>query len=120
MAHPNKTRGDRYERDILAICHAAGYHQATRTRPGRMEDQGDIFLNRAATAILQTKDVTTPQWRDWLTELEHQRKTAGAHYAALVVKRRGTAGRPPLHLAVMPIDKMLELLADAGHREAAA
>lgn len=120
MANANKMRGDKYEREILALCHTRGFRHATRTRPGRREDHGDILLNHAATAILQTKDVTTPQWRDWLADLEHQRVTAGAHYAALVVKRRGTGGRPPLHLAVMPIDMLLDLLADAGHQGDAA
>ena len=117
MPNANKAKGDRFEREILAKCHQAGFVTATRTRPGRNEDQGDILLNRAATAILQTKDVNTPDWRTWLHELDAQMDAAGAGHGALVVKRRGVGGRPALHLAVMPVEMMLDLMARAGHQE---
>lgn len=112
MANPNKNKGDKYERDILAACHAAGFPWAQRTRPGRREDEGDIHLTPGV--ILQTKDVATPNWRAWLTELADQIRCARARHGILVVKRRGAGGRPPLHLAVMPLPAMLELLREAG------
>ena len=112
MANPNKNKGDQYERDILALCRTAGFTWAERTRPGRREDEGDIHLTPGV--ILQTKDVSTPNWRTWLAELANQINCARARHGILVVKRRGTGGRPPLHLAVMPLDAMLELLREAG------
>lgn len=112
MANHNKARGDQYERDILAIARRSGFPFAERTRPGRKEDQGDIHL--APGLIAQCKDQKTPEWRDWLAELEEQRLEAHADHGLLVVKRRGIGGRPPLHLAVLPLDDMLRLLCDAG------
>lgn len=112
MANRNKEKGDRYEREILALAKRSGFVDASRTRPGRKEDQGDIHL--APGLIAQCKDQKTPEWRVWLAELEEQRLEARADHGLLVVKRRGIGGRPPLHLAVLPLDDMLRLLCDAG------
>lgn len=112
MTNRNKAKGDKYERDILNLCRAAGFTWAERTRPGRREDEGDIHL--APGLIAQVKDVATPNWRAWLGELQDQIRCARARHGILVVKRRGTAGRQPLHLAVMPLDAMLDLLREAG------
>lgn len=112
MTNRQKAKGDQYERDILAIARRSGFPFAERTRPGRKEDQGDIHL--APGLIAQCKDQKTPEWRDWLAELEEQRLEARADHGLLVVKRRGIGGRPPLHLAVLPLDDMLRLLCDAG------
>ena len=110
MANRNKMRGDKYERDILAICHELGFTEARRTRPGRMEDQGDIHLTHDGRHILQTKDVATPDWRTWLREMQDQKYAAQASTGALVVKRRGAGGNPPIHLAVMDLSDYLMLL----------
>lgn len=110
MANANKMRGDKYERDILAICHEFGFTEARRTRPGRMEDQGDIHLAHDGRHILQAKDVATPDWRTWLRELQDQKYAAQASTGALVVKRRGAGGNPPIHLAVMDLSDYLMLL----------
>lgn len=91
------------------MCHKAGFEDAVRTRPGRREDEGDIHVNRGPDYILQTKDVATPQWREWLNQLAEQVDNAKAVHGALVVKRRGVGGKPPLHLAVMPLDDLLYL-----------
>lgn len=110
MVNRNKMRGDKYERDILAICHEFGFTEARRTRPGRMEDQGDIHLTHDGRHILQTKDAATPDWREWLTGLARQKYAAQAATAALVVKRRGSGANPPIHLAVMNLDDYLALI----------
>lgn len=112
MTNRNKEKGDRYEREILALAKRSGFVDASRTRPGRREDEGDIHL--APGVIVQTKDASEMRWREWLAELEQQRRTARADHGVLVVKRRGAGGRPPVHLAVMPLDHMLRLLCDAG------
>lgn len=112
MANRNKMRGDKYERDILAICHELGFTEARRTRPGRMEDQGDIHLTHDGRHILQTKDVATPAWREWLTGLQAQKQAAHASTAALVVKRRGSGANPPIHLAVVDLRAYLALLTE--------
>lgn len=116
MVNRQKAKGDQYERDILVHARKRGFIYAERTRPGRKEDQGDIHL--CPGVILQVKDVATPQWRDWLQQLDDQKDAAHALHGALVVKRRGAGARPPLHLAVMSLDSLLELLVDAGWGDA--
>lgn len=111
MTNRNKAKGDKYERDILAACHEHGFTQARRTRPGRMEDQGDIHLTHDGRHILQTKDVATPAWRDWLHQLRTQKRAAQASTGALVVKRRGSGATPPIHLAVVALSDYLDLIA---------
>ncbi|MGP3708515.1 hypothetical protein [Gordonia paraffinivorans] len=112
MANNQKAKGDRYERDVLDLARRRGFPHASRTRPGRREDEGDIHL--APGVIVQCKDVARVDWRAWLAQLEQQRLAARAEHGVLVVKRRGAGGRPPIHLAVMPLDDMLRLLCDAG------
>ncbi|WP_448222436.1 hypothetical protein [Gordonia iterans] len=112
MTNRNKARGDQYERDVLKACRQSGFPWAERTRPGRREDEGDIHL--APGLIVQTKDAAQPRWREWLDQLAGQVRCARAEHGVLVVKRRGSGGRPPVHLAVMSLDEMLRLLCDAG------
>lgn len=118
MTNRNKAKGDKYERDVLEVARRSGFPWAERTRPGRREDQGDIHLCPGVT--IQAKDVATPDWRTWLTQLEQQKRAAGMPHGALVVKRRGAGNRPPLHLAVMTLDSLLALLVDAGWGDADA
>lgn len=112
MANRNLNKGNQYERDVLAIAKRSGFVHASRTRPGRREDEGDIHL--APGVIVQTKDAAQPRWREWLDQLADQVRCARAEHGVLVVKRRGSGGRPPVHLAVMSLDEMLRLLCDAG------
>ncbi|MCF3939928.1 hypothetical protein [Gordonia tangerina] len=113
MTNRMKAKGDQYERDVLAIARRSGFPFAERTRPGRREDEGDIHL--APGVIVQCKDQSETRWRVWLAELNAQRLLARAAHGVLVVKRRGSGGRPPLHLAVMPLDDLLRLLCDCGY-----
>ena len=113
MTNRLKAKGDQYERDVLKIARRSGFPFAERTRPGRREDEGDIHL--APDVIVQCKDAATPRWREWLAELNAQRLLARSAHGVLVVKRRGSGGRPPIHLAVMPLDDMLRLLCDCGY-----
>lgn len=119
MAHPNKRKGDQEERDVLAILRTAGFPHAERTRPGRMEDHGDIFVTRTAGlapgVIAQTKDVASPKWREWMGQLADQKARSGALIAFLTLKIRGYGGREPIRLAVMPLDEFTQLLRDAGY-----
>lgn len=110
MANKQKRRGDQFERDVLATCHAAGFDTAIRTRPGRKEDQGDIFLTGDSNIIIQCKDVQTPRWREWKAQLELQKERAKAKFAFIAFKRRGMGPAPALQLAVLPLEDLLELL----------
>lgn len=119
MSNPNKRKGDQEERDILAILRANGFPHAERTRAGRMEDHGDIFVTRttglAPGVIAQVKNVRTPVWGEWVAQLADQKTRSGALVAFLThrITRRG--GKPPIRLAVMELDEFTDLLRAAGH-----
>ena len=118
MPNANKNRGDRYERFVLAAAHAAGFIGARRTRAGYERDSSDIHLVRTRSGpeiVVQVKDVVTPNWREWLEQTAAQEAEAGAKWSFIVWKRRGTGTRPALHLAVMPLDRMLDLYRAAGY-----
>lgn len=107
MANRSKRIGDAYERFVEKFCREAGFPDSKRTRPGRREDEGDLYLT--PDIIVQIKDVVTPKYREWMEQLAEQKRRAGARFAFIAMKRRGAGGRPPLHLAVMPLDQMLDL-----------
>lgn len=106
MPHPNKAKGDRAERSVLAILQQHD-PAARRTRPGRREDEGDIH---ALNATWQVKDVARPLWREWLTQLDQQVERSPYRRGILVWKLRGYGGKPVKWLAVMELDKFAELL----------
>lgn len=106
MPHPNKAKGDRAERAVLAILQHYD-PTARRTRPGRREDEGDIH---ALNLTWQVKDVAQPRWRDWLTQLHQQTESSPYQHGAIVWKLRGYGGKPAKWLAVMELEHMCELL----------
>lgn len=106
MPHPNKTKGDRAERDVLGII--SQYDPAARrTRPGRREDEGDIH---ALNMVWQVKDVARPLWREWFVQLGSQVERSPYGHGVLVWKLRGYGGKSVKWLAVMELDKFAELL----------
>ena len=107
MANPMKAKGDREEIAVERIIQAK-FPKARRTRPGRMEDHGDVLVPEV-DACVQVKDVKTPQWSAWLDDLAAQKRHSGALTAFLSVKR-SRPGKSPLRLAVMPLEDMLDLI----------
>lgn len=110
MANPNKAKGDRAERAVLAVLKQFD-NDARRTRPGRLEDQGDIH---ALNTTWQVKDVARPLWRDWLTQLDQQVERSPYRRGILVWKLRGYGGKPAKWLAVMELEQMCELLEETN------
>ncbi|MFY9190191.1 MAG: hypothetical protein WAN89_02810 [Lawsonella sp.] len=106
MANPQKRKGDRAERDVLAMLRPF-FPEATRTRPGRREDEGDILTHHAT---IQVKDVANAQWKTWIQEWDEQQATSGKPYKILVWKRRGRGKRKPRWLAVMDLNELLEAI----------
>ena len=84
------------------------FPDAKRTRAGRRDDEGDILVPSADVTV-QVKSVKTPQWSQWLDELADQKRHSGMATAFLSVKR-SRPGKPPLRLAVMPLEDMLDLI----------
>ena len=107
MPNRMKIKGDLEERAVEKIIQGK-FPDARRTRPGRMEDHGDI-VSQSGGFTAQCKDVKTPQWSEWLNSLADQKRHSGMATAFLSVKR-SRPGKSPLRLAVMPLEDMLELL----------
>lgn len=108
MANPSKRKGDRAERDVLAML-LPHMPTAKRTRAGRQEDEGDILTDQFT---IQVKDVKNAQWGKWLEEWDEQHELSGKPYKLLVWKRRGYGGKKPRWLAVMDLDDLLPFLED--------
>ena len=117
MSNPSKRKGDEEERRCLAIAVGEGFN-ARRTRPGRMEDQGDIHIfgqfMSIPDAALQIKNVRQPRFRDWLAQLATQIKAAGAETGAIVWKH-SVPGKPVERIAILPYTELLVLYRKAGY-----
>lgn len=110
MPSSSKVKGDRAERAVLAVLKQFD-NDARRTRPGRLEDQGDIH---ALNMVWQVKDVARPLWRDWLVQLDSQVEHSRYQCGILVWKLRGYGGKPAKWLAVMELEQMCELLEETN------
>lgn len=118
MTSRQKAKGDRYERDIRMLARMNGFPHAERTKAGYERDAGDIHLDPSPIlgpeAVIQCKDVRTPNWSEWLEQLEKQKGESRAEVAFIALKR-SRPGKAPLHLAVLPLDEMFTLLRRAGY-----
>lgn len=107
-----KDKGDREERAVRDILRANGFPGCERTRAGYTRDAGD--LHASPGVIVQVKDVKTPDWTKWTTQLADQKCVADADVAFISLKRP-RPGKPPLRLAILPLDEMLPILRRAGY-----
>lgn len=88
MTGPQKVKGDRFERDLVAFMRANGVPHAERALgAGRRADQGDI-LGLPGIAI-QAKDRAELRFSEWLAQAERQRANARADLGVVVAKRKG-------------------------------
>ncbi|AXQ65171.1 HNH endonuclease [Gordonia phage Schmidt] len=118
MANAMKNKGDRYERLLLGLLQANGFADCKKTRAGYERDAGDLHMDRTANGprvIVQAKDVATPPWTEWLRKLQEQIDESGAEVGFIVKKHSRRGGQAPLHVAILPLDAMLALLARAGY-----
>lgn len=117
MANRNKQKGDRAERAVRdwAVDHGPG---SFKTRAGFNDDMGDVlWLHMAGYVVLQVKDVASPVWSTWFSQLADQVATATREvrgdYAVLggviVHKVRGVAD-PAKWRAVLPLESLEQLL----------
>lgn len=116
VSHPNKAKGDAFERALREHCRAAGF-DADRTRAGYARDHGDLHLDATPAGprvIVQAKNVRAIDLSGFLADVAEQRDAAGAEYGFAVVKRRGV-GDPGRSYAVLELDWLLDLLREAGY-----
>jgi hypothetical protein len=112
VAHRNKSKGDRFERAVVAALRALGFPHADRTRAGYERDRGDV--EGTLGLVFQAKDHADKRWGPWLDDLDEQKTNARADHAVLVVKRTGIADASEA-LAVMRLRDWTRLARDAGY-----
>jgi hypothetical protein len=94
MSNPQRIKGDRAEREIAQLIEELTGIKARRTRPGRLEDQGDLHLElHSETHKLAPTIIQVAAWRDTSSalrikplECEQQRQQARATHAATAIK----------------------------------
>jgi len=123
MPNANKDKGDRAERAVRDLLVEAGLPKVKKTRAGFDDDMGDIVVtdpaDRHRRAILQVKDVATPQWSKWHEQVASQIEVAEAEHGVIVHKRRrspGCSGQVQEWNVVMTLAQYVELLALLGYR----
>ncbi|MBF6333429.1 hypothetical protein [Nocardia transvalensis] len=118
MPNAMKRKGDTYEISQLRYYRVSGFPHAQRTRAGYTRDGGDIHLDPvvglAPGVISQCKNVRTPRWSQWITDLREQVRNANAQFGFLAWKRHGVSD-PAEQLAVMPMAEFLYLVRLAGY-----
>lgn len=106
MANANKRKGDRAERAVRDWA-IQRWPESFKTRAGFNEDLGDVILTGPAVdggvdlpgrVVLQVKDVASPKWTQWFSQLADQVATAVRESAparviggVIVHKTRGSA-----------------------------
>ena len=81
----SKRKGDRAERAVRDYLQTI-WPNTRRTRAGWDEDLGDVIADTPRGLLcIQVKDVTTPQWKTWFTQLEDQVQTLRANTTKPVV-----------------------------------
>lgn len=85
MSNPNKAKGDRWERPVLAFFQERFGRAAIRPRQEGYVDVGDIHISPFA---LQLKDEAKHNLSGYVNDAEKQALAAGEPFGAAVVKRR--------------------------------
>ena len=116
MTNTNKRKGDWAEAVVQKTLQRLGFPWTEKTRAGYARDHGDLHLVPGRLVVAQVKNVRTPIWSEWLTQLAEQVSNAGAQVGFLVWKRPGVGeARASEWLAVMTLEDMTVLLRRAGY-----
>ncbi len=106
-----KTKGREAETAVVEWLRANGRPHAERRRLQGSADQGDIAgLPYVVVEVKNEKSISLP---GYLAELEAEIANANADTGVVIVKRRGSTNVGDWY-AVMPADRWLALLTEAG------
>jgi len=111
MPHPNKNKGDRFEREITEYLRTLQI-MVDRTRVGWTDDRGDI--HGIPGVVIECKNHKTLDLSGWVAELVNEMDNAGARMGCVVHKRRGTTNAHN-HYATLPFGLFIQLLKEAGY-----
>lgn len=117
MANANKAKGDRAEMAVRDYLVSAGFY-AFRTRAGWDDDRGDVIVRQRGSQLcgmaIQVKDVASPAWKTWWTQLADQVRNGGHRHGVIWHKRRGTSS-PGEWTVAMTGEAFVALLEDLGY-----
>lgn len=118
MGNPNKAKGDRAERSVRDLLHRSGFLSAFKTRAGWDDDRGDVIVpqrsDETAGMAIQVKDVATPRWTEWLSQVSDQVRNGRHRHGVIWWKRRGISD-PGQWLVVMRGHEFLGILEELGY-----
>jgi Holliday junction resolvase len=87
MSNPSKTKGDQWERDVVAYLRDHGHPHAERAYgAGRADDVGDID---GLVTIIECKNAKRLDLAGWVDEMIRERDRSQTGSGVLIVKRRG-------------------------------
>lgn len=102
MPHPNKLKGDRWERfcaELLGI-------KRSQLRPGCHDDQGDLD---DPVFVYECKDDASRSPMQWWEQAERARARAGKRWSVVLAKARLPRPGQPKGWAQMSIEQWVEL-----------
>lgn len=105
----NRAKGNRYEAELVTWLKANGWPYAERRGGGF--GGSDVVGTPGLT--FECKAQAGTSLGVWVDQTEAARVAAGDRYGVLAVKRKGVADVGRWH-AVMPMEALARLLADAG------
>lgn len=89
MTHPNKVKGDAFERAVRDYLRSRGV-TVERIPAGATDDLGDLWIPPPAP-VVQVKNHQRLDLAGWVDEVTEQTERAGRGYGVVVAKRRGRA-----------------------------
>lgn len=105
----NRAKGNRYEAALVAWLRGHGWPYAERRGGGF----GGSDVAGTPGLTFECKAQAGTRLGEWVDQTDAARATAGDTYGVLCVKRRGTSDVGQW-FAVLPLDAMARLLAEAG------
>lgn len=117
MTNPQKQKGDRAERAVRDYLQTI-WPNTRKTKAGFDDDLGDVIAETSRGLLcVQVKDVASPQWKTWFTQLEDQVENLRANTTkpvvggVLVWKTRGSAD-PANWRAITTLNKVPGLIGE--------
>jgi Holliday junction resolvase len=112
MSTPQKQKGSKAERDVVAYLHEQGFKYAERRLAGDTNDRGDIAgINGVCFEI---KNQARMNLAGWVDELLVEIVNAKANTGAVVHKRKGKTNVGDWY-ATMPVSVWIELIQREGY-----
>ena len=115
MSAGSRRKGHDYERELARRFTEAGLPALRNLEEVRSGNTGDLTFSRGDPLCVQAKVGRAPNI--WQALREAEEAAGPGLYPVAVVKKNGSASRPPVELAVLPLDDFLEivgLLKDGG------